>query len=315
MTMAFARTTVILLHIALSIAAIFAAIATAKAQDATPVVKLPVPTFADVAYGSDERHKLDLWQAAGAGARPLVVFIHGGGWHGGDKGDVPPKLVALLLEHGISVASINYRFTKTARAPAPLYDAARAVRYLRTKAGEWKLDPAHFGGYGISAGGVSVLWLTYHDDLTDPKNADPVLRQSSRLQAAVGLSPPLCLEAPEIAKWIGPEVLKHPMIARAVGAGSGEEVVARYEEFGPLLHECSPLTHVSRDDPAVLLSFPRIDPLPATTPGSAIHHAVFGQKLKERTDSLGIGCILRIEDRAAPDQPTPEEFLLRQLKP
>lgn len=303
----------------LVIGAFVASSAYAQSGAADPIApvaaKLPSPTFADVAYGPDERHKLDLWQATGEGSRPLVVFIHGGGWHGGDKADAPPKLVAYLLGHGVSVASINYRFTKTARAPAPLQDAARAVQFLRMKADVWKLNPRHVGGYGISAGGVSVLWLVYHDDLADPKSDDPVLRQSSRLQTGVGLSPPLCLEAPEIVKWIGPEVLKHPMIARAVGARSGEEVLARYKEYEPILKESSPFTHVSRDDPAVLLSFPRVDPLPAASPGSAIHHATFGRKLKERADSLGLECTLRIEDRATPEEPTPEEFLLRQLKP
>lgn len=309
------RTAEMLRLIAYSTAVTIGGVVMAAAQEPMPAAKLPAPTIADAAYGPDERHKLDFWQATGDGPRPLLVFIHGGGWHGGDKADAPPKLVVFLLEHGVSVASINYRFTKTARAPAPLHDAARAVQFLRTMAGEWKLDPSRIGGYGISAGGVSTLWLVYHDDLADPRSADPVLRQSSRLQTGVGLSPPLCLEAPQIAKWIGPEVLKHPMIARAVGARSGKEVLARYQEYEPILKESSPLTHVSRDDPAVLLSFPRIDPLPAMSPGSAIHHAVFGQKLKERADSIGLECTLRIEDRATPEEPTPEEFLLRQLKP
>jgi arylformamidase len=280
---------------------------------ASEPAKIPAPTKPNVAYGPHERHVLDLWQAAGDGPRPLCVFIHGGGWAGGDKADVPPALAEAMLRANVSVASINYRYTRMAKAPAPLYDAARAVQYLRHNATSLRLDPRHFAGYGISAGGVSVLWLTCHDDLADAKSDVPVLRESSRLQAAVGLSPPVCLELPRAMEWVGPKLAGHLMMARAVGVPSSDEVLKRYAEFEPVLRECSPLTHISRDDGPTLLSFPRVDPLPAETPGSAIHHAVFGEKFQEVARAAGVPCVLRIEDRMPVDLPTAEEFLVREL--
>src|SRR5688572_24860827 len=93
----------------------------AAAQNKTP--PLPAATFAQVSYGTHERHVLDLWQAKADAPTPLLVFIHGGGWHGGDKTDVPPKLLDFMLAHGVSVASINYRFTSMALLPAPVHDA------------------------------------------------------------------------------------------------------------------------------------------------------------------------------------------------
>ncbi|MGC3969277.1 MAG: alpha/beta hydrolase [Pirellulales bacterium] len=274
---------------------------------------LPPPTKANIAYGTHERHVLDLWQADGESPRPLCIFIHGGGWHGGDKADAPPTLVAAMLKAGISTASINYRFTRMAKAPAPLYDAARAVQHLRKHAVELNLDPQHFAGYGISAGGVSTLWLVCHDDLADAKSDDPVLLESSRLQTGVALSPPVCLELPRAMEWVGPQLAGHLMMARAVGAASSNEVLKRYAEFEPVLRECSPLTHVSRDDGPTLISFPRVDPLPAETPGSAIHHAKFGEKFQEAAQAVGMPCVLRIEDRAGAELPTTEEFLVREL--
>jgi acetyl esterase/lipase len=275
--------------------------------------KLPAPTKANVAYGTHERHVLDLWQAVDKGPHPLCVFIHGGGWAGGDKADVPPTLVEAMLRAKISVASINYRYTRMAKAPAPLYDAARAVQYLRHNATSLNLDSRHFAGYGISAGGVSVLWLNCHDDLADAKSDEPLLRESSRLQAAVGLSPPVCLELPRAMEWVGPKLAGHLMMARAVGVASSNEVLKRYAEFELVLRECSPLTHVSSDDGPMLLSFPRVDPLPAETSGSAIHHAVFGEKFQEAARAAGVSCLLRIEDQMPADVPTAEEFLVREL--
>lgn len=293
--------------------AIVAAAAPQAFVVAAEPLKLRTPSKANVAYGTHERHVLDLWQAAGDGPRPLCVFIHGGGWAGGDKADVPPALVEAMLRSNISVASVNYRYTRMAKAPAPLYDAARAMQYLRHNADSLNLSPKRFAGHGISAGGVSVLWLTCHDDLADAKSDDPVLRESSRLQAAVGLSPPVCLELPRAMEWVGPKLAGHLMMARAVGVASSDEVLKRYAEFEPVLRECSPLTHVSSDDGPMLLSFPRIDPLPAETPGSAIHHAVFGEKFQEASRAAGIPCILRIEDQMPADVPTAEDFLVREL--
>ena len=80
-----------------------------------------------------------------------------------------------------------------------------------------------------------------------------------------------------------------------------------------LLHEFSSIERLSADDPPVLISHPRVDPLPATSAGSAIHHAVFGTKFQERAKAVGSTCIHRIQDKEDRAIPTPEEFLLKQL--
>lgn len=275
--------------------------------------ELPAPTFADVVYGEHERHRLDFWQAAGAGRKPLLIFIHGGGWAGGDKRDVPEKLLRIMLSKGVSVASLNYRYTSMAKLPTPQRDAARAVQFLRSKAADWHLNSERFAAYGISAGGCSALWLAYHDDLaTETVSGDPISGQSTRLCAAVGLSPQTCLEPAVVQKWIGDQVLAHPMMARAVQAKKLTDLEMPKPEWVELLHEASPITHMSRDDPPVLISNPKVDPLPATSAGSAIHHAIFGEKLKEKCDAVGATCLLRIESDPR-GQPTPEEFLIQQL--
>jgi arylformamidase len=272
------------------------------------------PTFKDVSYGPHERNKVDVWQAQGEGPRPLLIFIHGGGWAGGDKGDVPVKLRSYMLAQGVSVASINYRYSTQAVLPAPVHDAARAVQFLRSKAAEWKLNPERFAAYGISAGATTSLWLAYHDDLAKKDGSDAVEKLSTRVQAVVALSPQTSIEPAVITGWVGEQVLLHPMMARAVGAKKVDEMKQPKKEWVALLHEFSPITHVSKDDPPVLISNPRMDPLPATSAGSAIHHAFLGVKLKEKADAVGARCILRLEDKAGADVPKPEAFLLEELR-
>ena len=296
------------MNIAIAPAAMMIAVLVASADAQT------APTHRDIRYGPHERNTLDFWNASADAPTPLVIFIHGGGWAGGEKADVPVTLMNAMLAQGISVASINYRYSTTDPLPAPVHDAARAVQFLRSKSSEWKLDAKRFGAYGISAGGCTTLWLACHDDLADARSDDPVARESSRLQAAVGMSPQTCLEPEIVTGWVGEQVLNHAMIARAVGVKKGESIRNPKPEWTALLHEFSPITHVSKDDPPVLIANPKIDPLPATSAGSAIHHAMFGMKFQEKARAAGMTCILRIETQADDATPTPEAFLIGQLR-
>src|SRR5262245_41986081 len=99
----------------------------------------PPPTVAKMAYGPHERQVLDFWQSKSDTPTPLVLFIHGGGWRGGDKSAVGN--VKQYLDAGISVASINYRYVQIGvemkvepPVKAPLGDAARALQTIRSKA-------------------------------------------------------------------------------------------------------------------------------------------------------------------------------------
>ena len=77
---------------------------------AKPADPQPTPTHANVPYGTHERQVLDFWQAKSDRPTPLLFFIHGGGWVAGDKNSVGAK-VQKMLDAGISVVSINYRYS------------------------------------------------------------------------------------------------------------------------------------------------------------------------------------------------------------
>src|SRR5262245_4129579 len=137
----------------------------------------PRPDEANVSYGPHQRNVLDFWRARSDKPTPLLVFIHGGGFHTGSKADVPPQLLEGCLKAGISVASINYRRSPEVAFPAHYMDSARAIQFLRHKAKDFNLDPQRVAASGGSAGAGTSLWIGFHDDLADPKSDDPVLRQ------------------------------------------------------------------------------------------------------------------------------------------
>lgn len=245
------------------------------------------PTHVNVAYDSHERTVLDFWQAKGEGPRPLLVYIHGGGWIKGDKRAM--KNAQTYLAHGISVAAVNYRLLdKNITLPTPVHDAGRAVQFLRSKAGEWNIDKNKIVLSGQSAGACTSLWIACHDDLADPDSDDPVERESTRvLGAGVGVGQ-TSIDPEVIEPWIGPNVF-HPMIYKAVGEDSIEGAKKNYATHKAIYKEFSPINHLSKDDPALFLEYDsRFDlSVPAKSINHGIHHPVFGLKMSEKSAAVG----------------------------
>lgn len=106
----------------------------------------------DVEYGPDPYHRYDLYLPVDDDA-PLVVYLHSGGWIGGDRSYVPP-MVLRFLDLGYAVASVEYRIAPASTFPGPVEDVKRAIRELKAVGAETGLvDPEGFVVYGTSAGG------------------------------------------------------------------------------------------------------------------------------------------------------------------
>jgi acetyl esterase/lipase len=140
----------------------------------------------DVEYGQadGESLKLDLYQPAmpaGAQKFPGIVFLHGGGWSGGDKNEFAGQAKEMAARGYVAI-SVNYRLTPKYRYPANIDDVQRAVRWLRSHAEEYHLDPDRIGAMGASAGGhlASMLGVL---DTRDPGAKPEAL--SSRVNCVV----------------------------------------------------------------------------------------------------------------------------------
>jgi len=260
------------------------------------------PTAADVRYGPHRRNLLDFWQAKSQKPAPLVVFIHGGAWHAGDKHQIDALALNRCLESGISVAAINYRFVTAKPLPAPFHDAARAIQFLRFKAKEWNIDKTRVAAYGGSAGACMSLWLAFHDDMADPESRDPVARQSTRLLCAGGYGAQTSLDPAVIRKWVGECALKHPAWPGIFGVRSLKDL--EWRDMQRVLDEVSPIQHLNAADPPVFLQYAvrnsKIEP--DGDYGKAVHHPMFGIKLKEAMDALRIECVLRIKGEKNTDK-------------
>jgi acetyl esterase/lipase len=119
--------------------------------------------------------------------QPLLVWVHGGGWSGGSKTQLP---YLNQLARGYIVASIEYRFSQKALSPAQIQDCQAAIRWLRANARKYNIDPSHIGVGGASAGGHLVALL----GTSGGQNAFPPIGgnedQSDRVQAVCDIFGP-----------------------------------------------------------------------------------------------------------------------------
>lgn len=251
------------------------------------------PTLANVPYGTHKLNVIDFWKAEGDGPRPLLVYIHGGGWTGGDKVQGLQHIHPFLAK-GISYAAINYRLSGTHPLPVPVHDAARAIQFIRSKAKEWNIDADRIALTGGSAGACTSMWLLLHDDLANPKSDDPVQRESTRVTAAAVSGGQTSIDPKIIEPWLGPNVLKHRMINMAVGESTMAGALKNYDKHHDLYVEFSPYNHLDGDDPPLFMSYGNNMKLPSENAGHGIHHPVYGVKMKEKADKAGHECHLLI---------------------
>jgi enterochelin esterase-like enzyme/acetyl esterase/lipase len=205
----------------------------------------------DISYaGTDNpRQRLDLLlPKSPRGDRPLpvIAFIHGGAWMGGNKSQALGRLAELVASGEYAGVSIGYRLTGEASWPSQIHDCKAAVRWLRGNASKYHLDPDRIGVWGSSAGGHLVAMLgtgggveALEGDLGPHKGVD------SRVRCVVDEFGPSDLltigdypsridhngaDSPE-SKLLGGAIQQHKESARAA----------------------SPITYVSKDDPPFLI--------------------------------------------------------------
>jgi acetyl esterase/lipase len=111
----------------------------------------------DVQYGTEQAQTLDLYHPATPGPAPLIVFLHGGGWQGGDK-KLGRRLAPPLVAAGYAVASLNYTLWPKVPPSGELKSAALGIAYLLHNAAVLGLKTNQFAIMGHSSGsGMAAL--------------------------------------------------------------------------------------------------------------------------------------------------------------
>ena len=282
-------------------------------KDSTYASEVPKPTQSEVRYGKHERNVLDFWKAKSNKPAPVAFIIHGGGWKGGSKERLSRFADAnALLKAGISVVAINYRYVTDDESPpvkAPLYDAARALQFIRSKAKEWNIDKTRIGAAGGSAGACSSLWLAFHDDLANPKSKDPVLRESSRLQCAAVIGAQTTLDPKQMKEWTP----NSKYGGHAFGMHPFDKFLESRKKILPWIKEYSPYANVTKGDPPVFLEY-KTPPAIGQAQRDPTHTSNFGLKLQEHCQANGVPCELYYPNGPKTKHQDTTSFLITHLQ-
>ena len=247
----------------------------AVASGKVPLISVPknlpegVTREVGIEYGKvgDRSLKLDLYHPVKPSQPlPVILFIHGGGWKGGDRSDMAFYCLK-YAERGYITATISYRFSQEAPFPAAVSDAKCAVRFLRAHAAQYGISPNQIAVSGNSAGGHLAMMVGYSSDRPEFEGEGGNPGVSSAVQAVIDFYGPVDLTT-EFARKQG--VLKSFLGGKT------------WEEAPDLFKKASPITYLNPGDPPTLVIHGTIDDIVPIDQADLL-----AGKLKE----LGIPCM------------------------
>jgi acetyl esterase/lipase len=206
------------------------------------VVYLP-----DIVYGrpSDKDLMLDITMPRLLGQvgqpLPVIVYLHGGGWEQGDKAKVLGKGSSkFFAKNGFIAVSINYRLTHEAVFPAQIHDVKAAIRWIKSHAEQYHMDPAKIGIWGHSAGGHLASLAGVAKDVAGLEGDCDSSEVSSEVQAVITSAAPV-----DLLRMGGWHNDADSSEARLLGGPIQENIEAA--------KRASPITYVTADSPPFLI--------------------------------------------------------------
>jgi acetyl esterase/lipase len=187
-----------------------------------------------------------------------IVFVISGGWFS-RNGFIHPNFFRSYLERGYTVFAVVHSSQPKFTIPEIIDDMHRAVRFIRSHAEDYHIDPNHIGVTGSSAGGHLALILGTDGQKGTSRTGDPVDRVSSKVQAVACFFPPSdFLNYGEKGRELNVTTMPAPFTA-AVDFHEFNRSKALYQpikdekKVHDILKEISPMTHVSRGDAPTLI--------------------------------------------------------------
>ena len=250
----------------------------------------------DIKYDEHERNSFDIILPDKTSTTPLVIFIHGGGFMGGDKRQAYERYQPQIndfLGRGIAFASINYRFlADTDRGlMTSLLDSKRCLQFIRYHAASFNIDPTKVAIFGSSAGAGTSLWIGLNDDLAEPDNNDPILRESTRVPAIGAIATQATydiLRWEEVFESYGVSIARIPEhLLQRLNPFYGLEKFDQVHDPNIVAYreKVDMLKLIDENDPPIWVKNEQDDVPPMF---DLQHHPAHAQLLKKYADSIGL---------------------------
>lgn len=229
------------------------------AQTGAAAIPDTIEAKLDIPYAENEnpRQQLDLYLPKKRSTNkplPVIVFIHGGGWKGGDRKGGMRNVAPYVASGDYAGVSVGYRLTNEAQWPAQIHDCKAAIRWIRGNAEDLNLDADHIAVWGSSAGGHLVSIVGTSGDVPALEGRlGKYTNLSSRVQAVVNYyGPENFITMVEQPSTIDRNVQDYPE-ALLIGG--------RVQDMADAAKNASPVTYISKDDPPFLTAHGTKDPL------------------------------------------------------
>lgn len=290
--------------------------------------------YRDVAYDdSSELNTFDILIPESEVPTPLIVYIHGGGFTGGNKASIYNNQADALwtwLDEGVAVATINYRLlvnNDTLGVIKALQDSTYCLQFMRYYADSLNIDPTRVALFGGSAGAGTSLWIGANADMADPGADDPVERMSTRVRA-VALS--ATQGTYDIVRWetdvfvdfgltlelmaaAEPALLDSLASFYGLGDIDSGRVLAALEspEIIDYRQSVDMLSLLDESDPPVWIQSNGPGAMPNSI-GTLYHHPNHGREIRERAQEAGVEVHARLPNIGIEDDDFPPlvDFLL-----
>lgn len=199
------------------------------------------------------------------GLFPVVAWFVGGGWMLCDRKIVAPLF---LTEHGIAIASVSYRVSNVAKAPASVHDAKAAIRFLRANAPRYGFDPNRIGAFGQSSGGHLALMaaLTPHLPELEGDGGNPGV--SSAVACVADFCAPTDLRRIADAELCANFTLLRELTEKYLGGPISDPAKAE------LARRISPIAQIGARVPPVLICHGRKDSIVPLSESERMHAAL-----------------------------------------
>ncbi len=241
------------------------------AQAAEPTVPDGYRRINDIEYAKVGNHRLllDVYLPTDVKTPPLVMWVHGGAWRSGSRSKMP---LLDLVKSGFAVASVDYRLSPVAKFPAQIHDCKAAIRFMRASAKRFGINGERVGVAGSSAGGhlAALIGVSNNHKLLEGDVGDHD-GQSSSIQAIVDYYGPTNFTT--ILKQSTPHGLSVRVPALELLLGG------QPEKKPDLARLASPVFHVDRHDPPLLLIHGDQDPQVPINQSHELHGAYKQLKL------------------------------------
>lgn len=253
-------------------------------------------TYVNEKYGSHFRNTFDIWLAVSKKPTPLVIYIHGGGFVGGDKSKYyPSEDLVRFLKSGVSVATINYRFMtdEPYGIKASLNDSKRCLQYIRYKAKKYNIDKNRIACSGGSAGAGTALWLAFSNDMAEKNSNDPVLRESTRLTCAGAFATQSTYDIFQWEDLIGVPVANTDEQLNSIGLAFGFEKLNGIDllQQTKIRKELDFLRKMDKNDAPIFVYNKHAAGVPANQ-DDLNHHPLHAKVIKDKAEEVGLEAVV-----------------------